>query len=312
MKLYLKNVFGDKIDICDVEDFDAATKKIEEIEIMWDEWNGSDPAPEFLENWEGCDVVLHDGEHEWFYVDLDVGRVYLLRKEGECQCDCGCEDDRIVYETLRENGAPDICAFCSPADIKEVDEMELARWEAEDPGPCEICDRKRGLDEGMCSRYHKNLIRLAKGPEKWSEWQDSIKNCEANKVDWRSETLRLRQAASTTWTIEQLRSAYRRFSTLRSGGARSRFTKKDHEWELFGASIREMTEPPTKVDTDCDLMTIQKFMEVVKSGMITDDDGSAEWGTRDGASGLSVDCSFEEDLNKYRPLWATHVAWFNK
>lgn len=60
-------------------------------------------------------------------------------------------------------------------------------------------------------------------------------------------------------------------------------------------------------------MTIQKFMEVVKSGMITDDDdGLAEWGTRDGASGLSVDCSFEEDLNKYRPLWATHVAWFNK
>ena len=67
MKLYLKNVFGDKIDICDVEDFDAATKKIEEIEIMWIEWNGSDPAPEFLENWEGCDVHLHDGEHEWFH-----------------------------------------------------------------------------------------------------------------------------------------------------------------------------------------------------------------------------------------------------
>ena len=45
------------------------------------------------------------------------------------------------------------------------------------------------------------------------------------------------------------------------------------------------------------------FIDAVKRGEITKDDGEGYWGTDLGYS--NIDC-FDE-----KPEWATHVAWFN-
>lgn len=68
-----------------------------------------------------------------------------------------------------------------------------------------------------------------------------------------------------------------------------------------------MSEPKlTPIDFEmCELMTVKEFMACVNAHAITRDDGIGYWAT-----------ATHEDENMVcwnpPPVWATHVAWYNK
>jgi hypothetical protein len=66
--------------------------------------------------------------------------------------------------------------------------------------------------------------------------------------------------------------------------------------------------------TDEDMMTLKYFAECVASGAFIDYDGYGEWARENEISDLSVYPSdvVDQDINRVAPIWATHVAWYNR
>lgn len=64
------------------------------------------------------------------------------------------------------------------------------------------------------------------------------------------------------------------------------------------------------ISSDMHHMTIEQFIKDVNDGMLSDDDGFAEYATANQVSNVYIDASdIEHDYR--RPKWATHVVWYN-
>lgn len=67
-------------------------------------------------------------------------------------------------------------------------------------------------------------------------------------------------------------------------------------------------------DSDCpdQHMPWDEFMDNVRIGAYTDDDGHAEYATADKASDVAVSLVDVFRPNFQPPEWATHVVWYGK
>ncbi len=69
---------------------------------------------------------------------------------------------------------------------------------------------------------------------------------------------------------------------------------------------RQLMDEPRSIPDYADVMTEEQWFHSVKCGSFIPYDGSGHW-----AAGQFMDISTDVWVHD-KPLWATHVAWFNK
>jgi hypothetical protein len=68
-----------------------------------------------------------------------------------------------------------------------------------------------------------------------------------------------------------------------------------------------------EMDEWVELYAVARWLDLVRTGVISDDDGMGCWSKKDQVSNLAIDMEQVAILGRITaPSWATHVAWYSK